>query len=132
MSESAYLIKQLLEGLFSKEKIRQDFFSYLDWSNLVVKGNNGYEVRVYNESTEQIEHLIINEDDELTIITYKYVSHLGTDMHYYVTIGVGVFTPDVEVPDLFNVTKCLALMSFNHDLSHYDTEFKISRFNRHL
>ena len=129
MNNISNAISQIYVNAFPLEKIRADLFEHLQMNtnDLFVRIDSGYHLYAYLEFEEdKKEKVLINDDDEITIIHYMSYCDLGDDAGFTVIIGISE-SNEGEKFGFFKIEKCLAKLRYNPDLSLYDVEFYISK-----
>lgn len=120
------LIAKQFKSNFNDQKVRTDLFNYLN--KMCFEYFNGkeyiFEVSEINDF-DKPKIVKINSKDELTIYDYWSRFRFDTDLHFYINVAIGKFTPPNDI-GLWKIEKCSAFMKYNEEFDLYDIEFSYS------
>ncbi len=134
--EESQKIKKIISNIFTENKIRVDIETYLFdirnayeqmQINLPYKkyDNNLWEVMLYDEYSEQeVKKILIDtKKDDVTFISYHFISQEFSGIYYKIRVGLGKFYPNIKNVDMFKIEKCFIVLDYNNDFSVYDVHF---------
>ncbi|RFM29184.1 hypothetical protein DXN04_33985 [Chitinophaga silvisoli] len=119
-------LQKVIRDNFSVNYLKLELFEYLSEMEdiyAVSKIDQGYEVLIFNITSNENELCRILLSDNLTILQYKTLYNYDIDLYYHVCVAIGNYQ---ENDGGFATDKCFALFKFNKDLSLYDIEFSFN------
>jgi hypothetical protein len=122
-------LKKSFCDTFTLAKLHYDLFYFISEMNFADLGNNNFTVDVLITPGFNHVKMILNENDNIKIISYKSLFKFETDLYYEVVVGLGEYTSNKVSDSFFSIEKCLAKLKYNEDYSLYDVEFYIDQVN---
>ncbi|WP_343692797.1 hypothetical protein [Chitinophaga sp.] len=116
-------IQKIIRDNFSVNYLKLELFKYLsEMEDIygIAKIDQGYELLIFNMTSNESELCKILLNDNLTILQYKILYEYDIDFYYHVHVAIG----NCQKSDGgFTTDRCLASFKFNYNLNLYDIEF---------
>ncbi len=120
MENTTKAFEQLINSIFTKYKIKQDFIFYLAESYEAL--NHYFIAPIYNQDTRTFTDEILSANDPITILSCKCVIDHGCNITYIVRIAVGEFKKHDNQPHHDQAGKCFATLRYSVFLHIYDAD----------